>query len=169
MVLILFDRYISPGCGKKYRPDSREGNTLHAYIKIKTDPSSPAMPIQYNYLVQASIYSNLPEETAARLHDQGYTASKRSFKLFSFSCLLGRFAIDKGAGTIAFPEGVLLVISSPEMKFFLSLINNLLTKSQFRRGFRREKPVTYLCGLVQRRFLKMSTRRDEKKEKKYKN
>jgi CRISPR-associated endoribonuclease Cas6 len=125
---------------------------MHAYIKMKTDPSSPAVPIQYNSLVQAAIYSALPEETAARLHDQGYTAGRRSFKLFSFSRLLGRFAIDRGAGTIAFPEGALLVISSPEMEFFLSLIKNLLTKSQFRRGFRRgfrrAKPVTYLCGLV---------------------
>jgi CRISPR-associated endoribonuclease Cas6 len=107
---------------------------LHAHIKMKMDPSSPAVPIQYNYLVQAAIYSALPEETAARLHDHGYAAGKRNFKLFSFSRLLGRFAIDSAVGTIAFPENVSLVISSPDMEFFLSLINNLLTKSRIRLG-----------------------------------
>ena len=47
---------------------------MHAYIKMKTDPSSSAVPIQYNYLVQAAIYSAQPEETLDWLHDQGYAA-----------------------------------------------------------------------------------------------
>jgi CRISPR-associated endoribonuclease Cas6 len=68
---------MSPGCDIKNAGSmSRGGDILHAYIKMKTDPSSPAVPIQYNYLVQAAIYSALPEETAARLHDRGHTADK---------------------------------------------------------------------------------------------
>ena len=107
---------------------------MHAYIKIKTDPSSPAIPIQYNYLIQSAIYAALPEETAARLHDEGFKSGKRSFKMFAFSRLLGRFSLDRAAGTIAFPEGASLVISSPDTGFLLSLINNLLTKSCVRFG-----------------------------------
>ncbi len=33
---------------------------MHAYINMKIDPSSPALPIQYNYLVQSAIYAALP-------------------------------------------------------------------------------------------------------------
>jgi len=107
---------------------------LHAYIKMRMDPSSPAIPIHYNYLVQSAIYAALPEEVAARLHDEGFKSGKRSFKMFAFSRLLGKFTLDRAAGTIAFPEGASLVISSPDTGFFLSLINNLLTKSYVRFG-----------------------------------
>lgn len=107
---------------------------MHTYIKLRMDPSSPAIPIHYNYLIQSAIYAALPEDMAARLHDGGFQSGKRSFKMFSFSRLLGRFSLDRTAGTIAFPEGVSLVITSPDTELFLSLINNLLTKSSVRLG-----------------------------------
>jgi len=107
---------------------------LHAYIKMRMDTSSPAIPIHYNYLIQAAIYAALPEEMAARLHDEGFTAGKRSFKMFSFSRLMGRFTMDRNAGTISFPEEISFVITSPDIEFFLSLVNNLLTKGQLRLG-----------------------------------
>lgn len=107
---------------------------MHAYISFKIDPTAPAIPIQYNYLVQSAIYAALPGEIATRLHDEGFTAGNRKYKLFSFSRLMGKFDIDKVAGTIKFPEGVRLAISSPDTEFFLSLINNLLTKNSIRLG-----------------------------------
>lgn len=107
---------------------------MHAYISMKIDPSSPALPIQYNYLVQSAIYAALPEDIASRIHDEGYSAGNRRFKMFSFSRILGKFFIDSAAGTIKFPEGASLVISSPDMEFFLSLVNNLLTKNHVRLG-----------------------------------
>lgn len=60
---------------------------MHAYISMKIDPSSPALPIQYNYLVQSAIYAALPEDVASRIHDEGYSAGNRRFKMFSFSQL----------------------------------------------------------------------------------
>ncbi len=107
---------------------------MHAYLKLKKDPSSPPIPIQYNHLVQSAIYTALPAEIGDRLHNEGFTASSRKFKMFSFSRIMGRFVIDKDAGTINFPDGARLVISSPDMEFFLSLINNLLTRNHFRVG-----------------------------------
>jgi len=101
---------------------------------MRMDPSSPAISIHYNYLIQAAIYAALPEEMAARLHDEGYAAGKRSFKMFSFSRLMGRFTMDRNAGTISFPEEISFVITSPDVEFFLSLANNLLTKGQLRLG-----------------------------------
>jgi len=107
---------------------------LHAYLKMSMDPSSPAVPIHYNYLVQAAIYAALPEEMAARLHDEGFAAGKRVFKMFSFSRLMGRFILDKTAGTISFPGEISFVITSPDMGFFLALVNNLLTRGQIQVG-----------------------------------
>ncbi len=106
---------------------------MHAYIKIKTDPFT-AIPIQYNYLIQSAIYAALPEETAARIHDEGFKSGKRTFRMFTFSRLLGKFVLDQAAGTIAFPEGATLVIASPDTKLFLPLMNNLLTRNQIRIG-----------------------------------
>ncbi len=102
---------------------------MHAYIEIKVDSSSPALPIQYNYFIQSAIYAALPSKIAARIHDEGYSIGNRSFKMFTFSRMLGKFIIDSTAGTIKFPEGARLVISSPDKEFFLFLINNLLTKN----------------------------------------
>jgi len=107
---------------------------LHAYLKMRMDPSSPAVPIHYNYLIQAAIYAALPEEIAARLHDQGFAAGKRIFKMFSFSRLTGRFILDKTEGTISFPGEISFVITSPDTGFFLALINNLLTRGQIQVG-----------------------------------
>lgn len=107
---------------------------MHAYIKMKPDPSAPAIPIQYNYLIQSAIYAALPEETAARIHDEGFRSGKRTFKMFTFSRLLGRFILNGPTGTITFPEGATLVIASPDAKLFLPLMNNLLTKNQVRIG-----------------------------------
>lgn len=107
---------------------------MHAYLKMRMDPSSPAVPIHYNYLIQAAIYAALPEEMAAHLHDQGFAAGKRVFKMFSFSRLMGRFTLDKQTGTIVFPGEISFVITSPDMEFFLTLVNNLLTRGQIKVG-----------------------------------
>lgn len=107
---------------------------MHAYIRMKTNTSSAVINIQYNYLVQGAIYSALPEDMAVQLHDGGYVAGKRRFKMFSFSRLLGKCTVDGKAGAITFHGDVSLVVTSPDMKFFLTLINNLLTKSHIRIG-----------------------------------
>lgn len=105
---------------------------MHAYISFLIKSPGQALPIQYNHLVQAAIYSALPDDLAAYLHDEGHAAGGRRYKLWSFSRLMGKFIIDKARGMITFPEGVRLVISSPDMKFFLPLVNNLLTKKSIR-------------------------------------
>lgn len=107
---------------------------MHAYISFKIDPSLPALPIQYNHFIQSAIYAALPENIASRIHDEGYTAGNRRFRMFSFSRIIGKFVIDSAAGKIKYPEGACLIISSPEMEFFLALVNNLLTKNHIRIG-----------------------------------
>lgn len=106
---------------------------MHAYISFLTNPEV-SIPLQYNHLVQAAIYAALPPELANQLHDEGHAAGGRKYKLWSFSRLTGKYVMDKTGGTISFSEGVRLVISSPDMQFFLPLVNNLLTQKSIRLG-----------------------------------
>lgn len=107
---------------------------MHAYINLKINSPVQAIPLQYNHLIQAAIYAALPYDVARRYHDEGYTVGNRNYKLWSFSRLTGKFMMNKASGTIAFPEGARLVFSSPDIDFFLSLVNNLLTKNTVRLG-----------------------------------
>ncbi|NOX36862.1 MAG: CRISPR-associated endoribonuclease Cas6 [Calditrichaeota bacterium] len=59
-------------------------------LDSKTDPVF--FPFRYHEYLQAAIYQSLSPEHAQKLHDQGFLHGKRSFKLFTFSRLLGRKA-----------------------------------------------------------------------------
>lgn len=107
---------------------------MHLYINLQPENPLAGIPIQYNHLVQSAIYSSLPKNTAKWLHDQGFTAGKRSFKLFAFSRLIGKYNINKNAGTISFPEGARLVVTSPDGEFLQGLVNGLLTRNSIRMG-----------------------------------
>lgn len=87
-----------------------------------------SLPVNYNHLVQAAIYSNISRELADFLHDKGFLLGKRSFKLFIFSRLLGRHFID--GGTITYSDKITLYVSSPLEKFIQELANTML-----KRGF----------------------------------
>lgn len=107
---------------------------MHLYVWLKSISESDKIPINYNYLIQSAIYSNLTPDLASKLHDKGYNVGKRSFKLFAFSKLLGRYVINKNKGTISFPEGVKLVISSPDTAFIDSFVNTVLKRDYLRIG-----------------------------------
>lgn len=83
------------------------------------------IPIQYNYHVQGMIYNNISDELATFLHDRGFMYGKRSFKLFCFSRINGRFKIG-GNGKIEFFPPIELVITSPIERFLQELAENML-------------------------------------------
>jgi len=92
------------------------------------------LPIHYNHVVQGAIYNNLDQETAKKIHEVGFTYEKRSFRLFTFSRLMGRYQIDKKAQTISFDSDLKLVISSPLEFFCSSLLEHFLKVGIFRLG-----------------------------------
>jgi CRISPR-associated endoribonuclease Cas6 len=116
---------------------SKGGSALHAYIEMKMEPASPPVSLDYNYLVQAAIYTALPEDVAGHVHDGGCPVGVRTFKPFAFSRLMGKFIIDGPSRTIAFPESVRLVIVSPDRKFFQSLISRLFLQGRLVLGTAR--------------------------------
>lgn len=90
------------------------------------------LPIHYNHLVQALIYNTLESEFASFLHDRGFEGGGRTFKLFTFSRLIGKFRINDGK--IGFEPPVKLIITSPVEQFCQSLLNRLLTKNDAQLG-----------------------------------
>lgn len=92
------------------------------------------LPIQYNHIVQGMIYDSLKEELADFLHEKGFEKGKRSFKMFTFSRLIGNYAIDKEKGNIIFKDTISLIISSPYDEFCSSLATSLLLKKSIRLG-----------------------------------
>ncbi|MEM2943687.1 MAG: CRISPR-associated endoribonuclease Cas6 [Methanomassiliicoccales archaeon] len=86
------------------------------------------LPIQYNYQIQSLLYNNISPELAEFLHDHGFHAGKRRFKLFTFSRLQGKFFFEAGNGTMIFRPPVYITISSPVERFVSELANSLLQK-----------------------------------------
>lgn len=91
---------------------------------------SLVLPLQYNHLIQGMIYYNLDQELGEFLHNKGYTHNKRSFKMFNFSRLIGRFKINHHEKTITFLSDVELYISSIMDDFCKSFGNSLLKKGE---------------------------------------
>ncbi len=59
-------------------------------LRFQLDPGELILPLSYNHLVQAMIYSNIDNSIAHWLHDRGFAFGKRRYKLFTFSRLLSK-------------------------------------------------------------------------------
>ena len=69
---------------------------MRVKLTLMAKGAKATLPLNYNHAVAALIYRTLgkaSEEFAAMLHDEGFKAGRRSFKLFTFSRL---FASRKG-------------------------------------------------------------------------
>lgn len=90
-------------------------------------PEPICIPIAYNELIQAVIYANLSEEYGQFLHDKGYELGKRTFKLFTYSNLLGQYKIIPKylSKNISFQHGFKLIVSSPIEQFIRELATTL--------------------------------------------
>ncbi len=89
------------------------------------------LPVDYNYYIQSFIYKNISNEMADFLHNKGYCASGRSFKLFSFSKLIGKCSFDRNNQRFRFKPPVSLYISSPVDDFIKSFANHILINDLF--------------------------------------
>jgi CRISPR-associated endoribonuclease Cas6 len=108
---------------------------MRLVIELTADAGkSISLPVQYNHLIQSAIYDALAPDFAGYLHDRGYESGGRSFKLFSFSRLIGKYRLNQGE--IIFETGIKLVIVSPVQEFCQHILNGLLTASGLRLGNR---------------------------------
>ena len=108
-------------------------------IKILADVGDGlTLPINYNHLLTGVIYRFLAEsnpEYASFLHNEGYLAAEKRFKLFTFSQLMAerrRIAGDK----IHFRSTLTWYVSSPVEQFLSHFADTLLTEGQLSLGHR---------------------------------
>ncbi|NLW40582.1 MAG: CRISPR-associated endoribonuclease Cas6 [Tissierellia bacterium] len=80
------------------------------------------------------IYSILDDELAHFLHEKGFQTEKRTFKMFTFSRLKGRYILNKNDGLIIFDGPIKLTISSHYEEFTDSIGNGFLKRQRVRLG-----------------------------------
>ncbi len=103
-------------------------------LRVTTNvPVGVSLPDHYDWYVQAYIYSTLSESLSSLLHDLGFSYGKRTFKLFTFSRLIGKVRISNGIMFIA-PPRMHLLISSPLPEFTRDLANQILERGEVRIG-----------------------------------
>ena len=85
-------------------------------------PEPVTLPISYNHILQAALLAWLQDkEYTTFLHDTGYQRERRTFKLYSFSKLLGTHTVNRKTGKITFRDTVCVYLSSymEEMEQFV--------------------------------------------------
>ncbi|NME96473.1 CRISPR-associated endoribonuclease Cas6 [Clostridium cochlearium] len=93
------------------------------------------VPIQYNYLVQAMILNWLGDEKYQKfIHDKGYEYNNRSYKMYTFSKLYGKFSVNSKNGIITFFDKVNLIVSSLDTRFIQYLASNVIMEDNLRLG-----------------------------------
>lgn len=97
-------------------------------------PQSDGFPIHYHYWLQSAIYHVMEGEIADHVHTQGFKGNGRTFRLFTFSKLLGRYELSKDKKFIRFPEGANWIISSPLNDILGSIAGGLLKQLTLRIG-----------------------------------
>lgn len=109
--------------------------TMKQHISlIPSNAKNLVLPIQYNHIVQAMIYNSVDADLGQFLHEKGFQVEKRTFKMFAFSRLIGKYNIDKKSQKIYFEGPVTLTISSPYEEFCNSIASGLLLKQQVMLG-----------------------------------
>lgn len=104
-------------------------------FEIIFDSDQPIrLPIQYNHAIQGMIYKHLEHEYSTQLHNNGYTYQNRSFRLFTFSRLNGKFKQIRESNEILFYPPVILTISSPIEKLIYELGYSLLIHNDLHLG-----------------------------------
>lgn len=91
--------------------------------------------LQYNHIVQAVILKWLSDKNYTKfIHDTGYKCGNRTYKLYTFSRLQGRFSIDSKEKTITYYNEVKLEISAVDDKFLSYLVNGIIINDEVRLG-----------------------------------
>ncbi|MDI6601440.1 MAG: CRISPR-associated endoribonuclease Cas6 [Thermoanaerobacteraceae bacterium] len=96
-----------------------------------TSDNELVLPLNYNHILQAFIYNNITDKAYAKfLHDRGYEADRKFFKLFTFGRLEGRFKLFPGKIMIAPP--LKLIVSSAVDDFINDFCETLLKRDEQR-------------------------------------
>jgi len=100
-------------------------------MRIKVEFSSENMhivlPLNYNRLIQGLIYGSISNNLSTFLHNKGYELYKRSFKLFTFSRIFGKYNIS--FKNIIFNSPICFYLSSPYDDILEEFANSMFKNS----------------------------------------
>ena len=104
------------------------------------------IPMHYNHMIQAALLGALKDKAYKEfMHDEGYRYEKRSYKLFTFSKIIGSNIKVAEQKKIKFMGEVKLIVSSSQRKFIMQLKEGVEEK-----GLRLGK---WNCDVVSARVL----------------
>jgi len=90
------------------------------------------LPTAHSHIIQSFIYNNLYEDYRKFLYEKGYEYKDRTFKLFTFSRIIGDYSIYRKDHEIRFNDNFKIYINSPSDRFCSNLLNNLIKNTNLR-------------------------------------
>lgn len=111
--------------------------TITAYAE-----KAARLPLSYNALIQGALY-RCWSTSNPNLHNRGYSANGKEYRLFTFSKLSGKSSIDKTKKEISFTGAVQLTVRSPQEELLDDLCSALVSQGAIRLG-RTELPLINL-------------------------
>lgn len=98
-------------------------------------PHTIVLPQQYNHLLQAALMNWLNDENYQKfIHEVGFQLDKRSYKLYTFSKIFGRFELDKLRHKILFQDEIHIYIASYDSQYIEFLLSNIISGNPIRLG-----------------------------------
>lgn len=87
--------------------------------------SELVLPIGYHHILQSIIYKNIKSQSHLSdfIHNEGYIYKERQYRMFTFSLLEGKYAINNGR--ISFRDEVQFEVRSPEHSLIRILKENI--------------------------------------------
>ncbi len=105
---------------------------MRVTMEFTSNKPHMVLPFHYAQWLQAAIYGFMGNPLARVVHDDGFPADKRNFRLFTFSRLMGKYQTQRETITLFFP--VSLVIASPLPTMIQEFVNSIVSRSEFRLG-----------------------------------
>ena len=110
------------------------------------------LPSANLHLFQSMLYSLLPSDMAAKLHDEGFDSDGRKMKLFAMSwpssCARPQF----GENTIIFPLPIKLVVSTPIKEFVTYFTLGAISRDDIRIGNNH-----LICSCIEKKEYKVDS------------
>ena len=107
---------------------------MRVKLTLLASKRNATLPLNYNHAVAGLIYRTIgtaSEEFAAYLHDKGFEADRRRFKLFTFSRLFAKRSRVVGDRLMLESPEVSLQVSSPVGDFIEHFVSGLFQSEQF--------------------------------------
>jgi CRISPR-associated endoribonuclease Cas6 len=111
-----------------------EFSPVRVKLTLSATKRATLLPLNYNYQIASLIYHTLGNSStdfATRLHDTGFDAEGRKFKLFTFSRLAARRSVVKAGELLLLEPTVSFQISSPVSEFIEHFVRGLFQSDGF--------------------------------------